>query len=110
MLGGVRHGVNLTRLREKNYRIPDKGATGLQWAGFAIGMRSKRIEKSIRFGAWSTETFGRFGRIFRFNFRSRARSSSEAVESNRNSVCLTSVLSNEIRKKTASRGHGVSEN
>ena len=68
ILGGVRHGVNLTRLREKNCRIPDKGATGLQKAGFAIGMRSNRIENSIRFGAWSTETFGRFGRVFRFNF------------------------------------------
>ena len=53
----------------------------------AIGMRSNRIENSIRFGAWLTETFGRFGRIFQFNFRARARSSSETVESNRNSVC-----------------------
>ena len=87
IVGGVRHGVNLTRLREKNCRIPDKGATGLQLAGFVIGMRSNRIENSIRFGAWWTETFGRFGRVFRFNFRSRARSSSETVESNRNSVC-----------------------
>ena len=87
--GGVRHGVSLTKLRsrEKNCRIPDKGATGLQKAGFAIGMRSNRIENSIRFGAWSTETFGRFGRVFRFNFRSRARSTSETVEPKRNSVC-----------------------
>ena len=43
-------------------------------SGFAIGMRSNRIEISIRFGAWSTETSGWFGRIFRLNFRSRARS------------------------------------
>ena len=72
---------------ERNIVELDKGATGLQKAGFAIGIRSNRIENSIRFGAWSTETFGRFGRVFRFNFRSRARSSSETVESNRNSVC-----------------------
>ena len=39
-----------------------------------------------------TKTFGRFGRVFRFNFLSRARSSSETVESNRNSVCWTSLL------------------
>ena len=64
-----------------------QSSAGLQLTGFAIGMRSNRIENSIRFGAWSTKTFGRFGRIFRFNFRSRARSSSETVESNRNSVC-----------------------
>ena len=52
--------MNLTRLREKNCRTPDKGATGLQSAGFAIGMRSNRIENSIRSGAWLTKTFGRF--------------------------------------------------
>ena len=31
-------------------------------------MRSNRIENSIRFGAWSTETFGRFGPRFSIQF------------------------------------------
>ena len=62
-------------------------------------MRSNRIENSIRFGAWWTETFGRFGRVFRFNFRSRARSSSES-SNNRYSAQRRSVVLINIRQWT----------
>ena len=89
VLGGLRHGVNLTRLREKLSNTCHK-SSGLRIqaeVSFAIVMRLNQIENLIRFGPRSTEIFGRFGCVFRFNFRSRARSSSVAVESNRNSVC-----------------------
>ena len=60
---------------------------------------SNRIENSIRFGARATEIFGRFDCIFRFNFPSRARSSSDTIESNRNSVSLISLFSSKMFEK-----------